>query len=47
MRTETIFSSICNVSPSQLDDVNLFDFGSLRASVDEELHVPAIKIVNL
>ena len=46
-RTETIFRSICNVSPSQLADVNLFDFGSLRASVDEELHVPAIKIVNL
>ena len=46
-RTETIFRSICNVSPSQLADINLFDFGSLRASVDEELHVPAIKIVNL
>ena len=46
-RTETIFRSICNVSPSQLADVNLFDFGSLRASVDDELHVPAIKIVNL
>jgi tRNA 2-thiocytidine biosynthesis protein TtcA len=32
-RTEAIFSSIRNVSPSQLADPALFDFGSLAASV--------------
>ena len=46
-RTETIFRSICNVSPSQLADVNLFDFGNLRAGIDEDIHLPAIKAVNL
>ncbi len=46
-RTETIFRSICNVSPSQLADVKLFDFGTLRAGVDKDIHVPAIKVVNL
>lgn len=30
-RTETIFSAIKNVAPSQLADSRLFDFGSLRA----------------
>jgi tRNA 2-thiocytidine biosynthesis protein TtcA len=46
-RTETIFRSIRNVAPSQLADTNLFDFGSLRVSVDPELHLPAINVVNL
>ena len=46
-RTETIFRSIRNVSPSQLADTELFDFGSLRIEVDPELHVPAIQVVNL
>lgn len=31
-RTETIFSAIANVSPSQLADRNLFDFFSLNAA---------------
>ena len=30
-RTETIFSALCNVAPSQLADNNAFDFKSLRA----------------
>ena len=46
-RTETIFRSIRNVSPSQLADTELFDFGSLRIEVDPEFHVPAIQVVNL
>lgn len=46
-RTETIFRSIRNVSPSQLADVDLFDFTSLRAEVDTDLHLPAINVVNL
>ena len=46
-RTETIFSAIRNVSPSQLADVDLFDFSSLRVDVDTELHLPAIRVVNL
>ncbi|WP_197911854.1 tRNA 2-thiocytidine(32) synthetase TtcA [Kineobactrum salinum] len=46
-RTETIFRSICNVAPSQLGDTALFDFSSLRAEVDTDLHLPAIRAVNL
>ena len=46
-RTETIFSAIRNVSPSQLADVDLFDFSSLRVDVDTDLHLPAIRVVNL
>ena len=46
-RTETIFRSIRNVAPSQLGDVNLFDFAGLRVQADCELHVPAIQMVNL
>lgn len=34
-RSETIFSAIQNVVPSQLADVNLFDFVSLEAGRDE------------
>ena len=30
-RTQTIFSALCNVAPSQLADNNAFDFKSLRA----------------
>jgi tRNA 2-thiocytidine biosynthesis protein TtcA len=29
-RIETIFSSLCNVSKSQLADINLFDFAGLE-----------------
>ena len=46
-RTETIFRSIRNVSPSQLADGELFDFKSLRIEVDEDIYLPAIKAVNL
>ena len=56
-RTESIFRSICNIAPSQLGDRKLFDFDSLRAtpfvpdgtpvSQDDELYLPAIKVVNL
>jgi tRNA 2-thiocytidine biosynthesis protein TtcA len=46
-RTETIFKAIRNVSPSQLADVDLFDFASLRVDVDTDLHLPAIRVVNL
>jgi tRNA 2-thiocytidine biosynthesis protein TtcA len=51
-RTETIFRSIANVAPSQLADGRLFDFRNLRAqgagvAVDRELHLPAIRAVNL
>jgi len=46
-RTETIFRAIRNVSPSQLADVDLFDFASLRIEVDTELHLPSIAVVNL
>jgi tRNA 2-thiocytidine biosynthesis protein TtcA len=46
-RTESIFRSICHISPSQLGDRKLFDFENLRIERDAELHVPAIRMVNL
>ena len=46
-RTETIVRSIRNVAPSQLGDGELFDFRGLRAEPDPDLHVPAIRMVNL
>jgi tRNA 2-thiocytidine biosynthesis protein TtcA len=46
-RTESIFRSIRHISPSQLGDSNLFDFSSLRVERDTDLHLPAIRAVNL
>ncbi|MCB1687790.1 MAG: tRNA 2-thiocytidine(32) synthetase TtcA [Halioglobus sp.] len=46
-RTESIFRSICHISPSQLGDRKLFDFENLRIERDAGLHVPAIRVVNL
>ncbi len=56
-RTESIFRSIRNVAPSQLADGKLFDFNALRAepadpaagaiAQDDELYLPAIRVVNL
>ncbi|MEH6570559.1 MAG: tRNA 2-thiocytidine(32) synthetase TtcA [Halioglobus sp.] len=46
-RTESIFRSIRNIAPSQLADVDLFDFGSLRVDVDTDIHLPGIQAVNL
>ncbi len=46
-RTESIFRSICHISPSQLGDPALFDFKNLRVERDTALHVPAIRVVNL
>jgi tRNA 2-thiocytidine biosynthesis protein TtcA len=46
-RTETIFRSIRNVSPSQLGDSKLFDFDKLRVERDTDLHMPAIRVVEL
>ncbi len=46
-RTETIFRSICNVAPSQLGDLGLFDFTSLKIEIDEDIHLPAINVVSL
>jgi tRNA 2-thiocytidine biosynthesis protein TtcA len=46
-RTESIFRSICHISPSQLGDTRLYDFGNLRVERDTGLHIPAIRVVNL
>jgi tRNA 2-thiocytidine biosynthesis protein TtcA len=46
-RTESIFRSICHISPSQLGDPTLYDFKNLRVERDTELHVTAIRVVNL
>jgi len=40
-RTESIFRSIRNISPSQLGDRELFDFASLKTEVG------AINVVNI
>ena len=46
-RTESIFRSICHISPSQLGDRNLYDFTNLRIERDTGLHLPNIRVVNL
>ena len=48
-RTETIFKSLANVSPSQLADRELFDFESLVVHRDDsqEPELPLIKTVSL
>ena len=46
-RSATIFRSIRHVAPSQLGDTELFDFRSLRVEIDREIHLPAIRAVNL
>ena len=46
-RTESIFRSIRNIAPSQLADVSLFEFGSLKAEIDTDVHFPGIKAVSL
>jgi tRNA 2-thiocytidine biosynthesis protein TtcA len=52
-RTESIFRSIQNVAPSQLADVELFEFASLRVEravateAESELGFPAINVVSL
>ncbi|MDA9367879.1 tRNA 2-thiocytidine(32) synthetase TtcA [Flavobacteriaceae bacterium] len=46
-RTETIFKAISNVAPSQLADLNLFNFKNLKIEVDKEVYLSDIKMVNL
>lgn len=46
-RTESIFRSLCNVSPSQLGDRHLFDFDNLRVERDDELHIPLVSAATL
>ncbi|WP_040482110.1 tRNA 2-thiocytidine(32) synthetase TtcA [Luminiphilus syltensis] len=46
-RTETIFRSISNVSPSQLADSNLFNFSDLTSKNDVNSELPEIRMVNL
>lgn len=51
-RLETIFSAIKNVRPSQLADINLFDFAGLQLQREPSLGAPiadarAINVVNL
>ena len=48
-RTETIFKSLSNVSPSQLADRELFDFEtlSLQRESDADVSLPLIKTVSL
>ena len=46
-RTASLFRSIRNIALSQLADVSLFEFGSLRAELDTDVNFPGIKAVSL
>jgi len=46
-RVESIFSSIKNVSPSQLADTELFDFETLQIQREEINQATEIKAINL
>ena len=47
-RTETIFKSLNNVSPSQLADRELFDFETLSLQREsDDVSLPLIKTVSL
>lgn len=43
-RTETIFSAICNVAPSQLADPALFDFAGLQLLRDGVARIAAVNV---
>ena len=43
-RTETIFSAICNVAPSQLADSALFDFAGLKLQREDGVRIAAINL---
>ena len=46
-RIETIFKALSSVSPSQLADQNLFNFKDLKIEVDQDIHLPELKVVQL
>ncbi len=46
-RIETIFRSITDVSPSQLADRELFNFNDLSVEVDNDIHLPELRVVQL
>ena len=46
-RIETIFRSITDVSPSQLADRELFNFNDLSVEVDDDIHLPELRVVQL
>lgn len=43
-RTETIFSAICNVAPSQLADSALFDFAGLKLQREGAARIAAVNL---
>ncbi|WP_028294150.1 tRNA 2-thiocytidine(32) synthetase TtcA [Oceanobacter kriegii] len=46
-RSEQIFSAICNVAPSQLGDVNLFDFVNLQKKQDKSHLATRLDVVTI
>ncbi|WP_221798251.1 tRNA 2-thiocytidine(32) synthetase TtcA [Oceanobacter mangrovi] len=46
-RSEHIFSAICNVAPSQLGDVNLFDFINLQQQQDKSHLATRLDVVQI
>ena len=46
-RTETIFKALQSVSPSQLCDRKIFNFNDLSVEIDQDIHLPELRVVQL
>ena len=46
-RTETIFKALQSVSPSQLCDRKIFNFNDLSIEIDQDIHLPELRVVQL
>ena len=46
-RTETIFKALQSVSPSQLCDRKIFNFKDLTIEIDQDIHLPELRVVQL
>ena len=46
-RTETIFKALQSVAPSQLCDRKIFNFNDLSIEIDQEIHLPELRVVQL
>ena len=46
-RTETIFKALQSVSPSQLCDRKIFNFNDLSIEIDQGVHLPELRVVQL
>ena len=46
-RTETIFKALQSVAPSQLCDRKIFNFNDLSVEIDQDIHLPELRVVQL